>query len=304
MENTYHIPVLLKESVNALEISKDGCYVDVTFGGGGHSQYILSHLSSEGRLYSFDQDQDAWKNAQKLSETYHQFHLIKANFRFLEQELKKLGVNGIDGILADLGVSSYQFDTPERGFSFRFDAELDMRMNREQDKTAQTIINEYSEKDLHKIFGMYGEIKNAKTLAQHIVVGRKKKAILTVQDLKDAIESCIPKKETNKYLAQVFQALRIEVNEELVALEEMLLQTAKVLKKGGLLVVISYHSLEDRMVKNYLQKGKFFGEVEKDFYGNPIKPFQILEKLIVPSEEEIARNPRARSAKMRVAKKI
>jgi 16S rRNA (cytosine1402-N4)-methyltransferase len=177
-------------------------------------------------------------------------------------------------------------------------------MNREQDKTAQTIINEYSEKDLHKIFGMYGEIKNAKTLAQHIVVGRKKKAILTVQDLKDAIESCIPKKETNKYLAQVFQALRIEVNEELVALEEMLLQTAKVLKKGGLLVVISYHSLEDRMVKNYLQKGKFFGEVEKDFYGNPIKPFQILEKLIVPSEEEIARNPRARSAKMRVAKKI
>jgi len=304
MEQAYHIPVLLYPSVNALNIQSDGVYVDLTFGGGGHSKLILSLLSEKGKLYAFDQDQDAWENAKSIELSHKNFYLIKNNFRFLESELTRLDVKGVDGILADLGVSSHQFDTAERGFSFRFDADLDMRMNQEQRMNAQTIINEYSEKELHKIFGIYGEIKNAKTLAQTVVSNRKKKDIQTIEDLKKAIESCIPKREMNKYLAQVFQALRIEVNDELKVIEEMLLQSVNVLKKGGIIVVMSYHSLEDRLVKNFFQKGKFFGEVEKDFFGNAIKPFQILEKLIIPTEEEIERNPRARSAKMRVAKKL
>jgi len=304
MEQTYHVPVLLHQSVKALSIDKNGVYIDLTFGGGGHTKEILSNLLESGKLYSFDQDQDAWLNAVEIEKRYSNFHLIKNNFRYLEQEIKKLKIMGVDGILADLGVSSHQFDTAERGFSFRFDAELDMRMNQEQALTAQDIINEYSEKELHKIFGMYGEIKNAKTLAQTIMNNRKKKEIKTIQDLKNAIDSCIPKKEINKYLAQVFQALRIEVNDELKVIEEMLMQTVNVLKKGGKLVVISYHSLEDRLVKNFLQKGKFFGEVDKDFYGNEIKPFKVIEKLVIPSDDEIERNPRARSAKMRVAEKI
>jgi 16S rRNA (cytosine1402-N4)-methyltransferase len=305
MEQAYHIPVLLKQSVETLNIYSDGIYADLTFGGGGHTKEILTHLSDKGKLYSFDQDQDAWENAVDIKEKHPNFHLIKNNFRYLEQEIKKLQIIGeIDGILADLGVSSHQFDTAERGFSFRFEAELDMRMNQEQQLTAQNIVNEYSEKELHKIFGIYGEIKNAKTLANTVVNNRKKKEIITIQDLKNAIEGCIPKKEFNKYLAQVFQALRIEVNDELKVIEEMLIQSVSVLKKEGRLVVISYHSLEDRLVKNFFQKGKFFGEVEKDFYGNEIKPFKIIEKLIIPSEEEIERNPRARSAKMRVAEKL
>ncbi|KOY85318.1 ribosomal RNA small subunit methyltransferase H [bacterium 336/3] len=305
MEQAYHIPVLLKQSVEALNIYSDGIYADLTFGGGGHTKEILTHLSNKGKLYSFDQDQDAWENAVNIKEKYPNFYLIKNNFRHLEQEIKKLQIIGeLDGILADLGVSSHQFDTAERGFSFRFEAELDMRMNQEQQLTAQNIVNEYSEKELHKIFGIYGEIKNAKTLANTVVNNRKKKEIITIQDLKNAIEGCIPKKEFNKYLAQVFQALRIEVNDELKVIEEMLIQSVSVLKKEGRLVVISYHSLEDRLVKNFFQKGKFFGEVEKDFYGNEIKPFKIIEKLIIPSEEEIERNPRARSAKMRVAEKL
>jgi 16S rRNA (cytosine1402-N4)-methyltransferase len=304
MEQAYHVPVLLHQSVKALSIDKNGVYIDLTFGGGGHTKEILSNLLESGKLYSFDQDQDAWLNAVEIEKRYSNFHLIKNNFRYLEQEIKKLKIMGVDGILADLGVSSHQFDTAERGFSFRFDAELDMRMNQEQALTAQDIINEYSEKELHKIFGMYGEIKNAKTLAQTIMNNRKKKEIKTIQDLKNAIDSCIPKKEINKYLAQVFQALRIEVNDELKVIEEMLMQTVNVLKKGGKLVVISYHSLEDRLVKNFLQKGKFFGEVDKDFYGNEIKPFKVIEKLVIPSDDEIERNPRARSAKMRVAEKI
>lgn len=305
MEQAYHIPVLLNQSVEALNIYSDGIYADLTFGGGGHTKEILTHLSNKGKLYSFDQDQDAWENAVDIKEKYPNFYLIKNNFRHLEQEIKKLQIIGeLDGILADLGVSSHQFDTAERGFSFRFEAELDMRMNQEQQLTAQNIVNEYSEKELHKIFGIYGEIKNAKTLANTVVNNRKKKEIITIQDLKNAIEGCIPKKEFNKYLAQVFQALRIEVNDELKVIEEMLIQSVSVLKKEGRLVVISYHSLEDRLVKNFFQKGKFFGEVEKDFYGNEIKPFKIIEKLIIPSEEEIERNPRARSAKMRVAEKL
>ncbi|MCU0437813.1 MAG: 16S rRNA (cytosine(1402)-N(4))-methyltransferase RsmH [Raineya sp.] len=304
MEIAYHVPVLLKQSIEALKIHPNGIYADLTFGGGGHTKEILTHLSEEGQLYSFDQDQDAWENAISIKKNNSNFYLIKNNFRYLEQEIKKLEIGKIDGILADLGVSSHQFDTAERGFSFRFEADLDMRMNQEQRLTAQDIVNEYSEKELHKIFGIYGEIKNAKTLAQTIVNNRKKKEIITIQDLKNVIESCIPKKETNKYLAQLFQALRIEVNDELKVIEEMLLQSVNVLKTGGRLVVISYHSLEDRLVKNFFQKGKFFGEVEKDFYGNEIKPLKIIEKLIIPSEEEIERNPRARSAKMRVAEKI
>lgn len=307
MNLTYHIPVLLEESVRALLIvshSKQN-FVDATFGGGGHSSKILEKIFSKSILYAFDQDKDAWANAQKLSETYpNNFVLIKNNFRLLANLLKEQGVEQVNGILADLGVSSYQFDTADRGFSFRFDAELDMRMNQQQSKDAKMIVNEYTEKELHKIFGMYGEIKNARTLAITLSNARKKKTIKTINDFRVAIESCIPKKETNKYLAQTFQALRIEVNDEMKALEEMLLQTPQMLCKGARLVVISYHSLEDRLVKNFLQKGKFYGEVEKDFFGNEIKPFKIIEKMVLPTEEEIAKNPRARSAKMRVAEKI
>lgn len=306
MENTnYHIPVLLKPSIQyLLGSSKEGVFVDVTFGGGGHSKHILEQISSNAQLIAFDQDPDTWENARSLAERFVNFYFLKKNFRHLQTALRQIGVAKVDGILADLGVSSHQFDTPERGFSFRFEAKLDMRMNPNQKIDAAYIVNNYSEQNLHKIFGMYGEIKNARTLAQTLVKARSKNTIQTTQDLKKAITGCIPQKGVNKYLAQVFQALRIEVNEELQALEEFLLQAAEVLQKGGRLVVISYHSLEDRLVKNFLQKGKFFGEVEKDFYGNPIKPFDIIEKLIVPTEQEIQANPRARSAKMRVAEKI
>ena len=304
MENSnYHIPVLLEHSVNLLLKQSKGTFVDVTFGGGGHSKHILKKIPSSSQLISFDQDTDAWANAQAIEEEYKNFRLIKKNFRYLQTALQELNITKVSGILADLGVSSHQFDTPERGFSFRFEADLDMRMNQNQEIDAQYVINNYSEQDLHKIFGMYGEIKNARTLAQTLVKARAQSLIKTTEDLKKSILVCTPKKETNKYLAQVFQALRIEVNEELKALEEFLLQTIEVLEKGGRLVIISYHSLEDRLVKNFLQKGKFFGEIEKDFYGNPITPFGIIEKLIVPNEEEIQTNPRARSAKMRVAEK-
>ena len=305
MENkNYHIPVLLRTSVQYLLKNKEGVFIDVTFGGGGHSSHILEEIPENSKLIAFDQDPDAWENAKKIESKFKNFQLLKRNFRHLQTALKDIHVTQVDGILADLGVSSHQFDTPERGFSFRFEANLDMRMNQSQEVDAAYIVNNYSEQNLHKIFGMYGEIKNAKTLAQTLVKARSKNSIKTTQDLKKAIITCIPQKGTNKYLAQVFQALRIEVNEELKALEEFLLQAAEVLRKGGRLVIISYHSLEDRMVKNFLQKGKFFVEVEKDFYGNPIKPFEITEKLIVPTEPEIQANPRARSAKMRVAERI
>jgi 16S rRNA (cytosine1402-N4)-methyltransferase len=300
----YHQPVLLEQSVEKLVHKQEGIYVDVTFGGGGHSRHLLEEISENAKLIAFDQDADAQQNAIDLEKNYPNFRFIKQNFRFLQKSLQEIGITQVDGILADLGVSSHQFDTPERGFSFRFDARLDMRMNQTQEIDAAYVVNNYSEQELHKIFGMYGEIKNAKTLAQTIVKTRKIKTIATTQDLKNAIADCLPKKEINKYLAQVFQALRIEVNQELKALEEFLLQTADVLAPDGRLVIISYHSLEDRLVKNFLQKGKFYGEVEKDFYGNPIKPFELIEKLIVPTEQEIAVNPRARSAKMRVAKRV
>lgn len=304
MENKiYHIPVLLKPSVGyLLGSNREGVFVDATFGGGGHSGYILENISENAQLIAFDQDPDAWENAKKIEK--QNFHLIKKNFRCLKEALKELNISAVDGILADLGVSSHQFDTPERGFSFRFEANLDMRMNQSQEIDAAYIVNNYTEQNLHKIFGMYGELKNAKTLAQTLVRARSKKNIRTTEDLKEAISDCLPNKDTNKYLAQVFQALRIEVNEELKVLEEFLLQAAEVLQKGGRLVLISYHSLEDRLVKNFLQKGKFFGELEKDFFGNPIRPFKLIEKLIVPTEQEIQSNPRARSAKMRVAERI
>lgn len=300
----YHIPVLLQESIEWLITDKNGIYVDVTFGGGGHSEAILRHISPQAQLFSFDQDTDALVNAEKLQLNYSNFTFILSNFRYLQNELQKRNIRQVTGILADLGVSSHQFDTAERGFSFRFNALLDMRMDKTQALTAQKVLKEYSEKELHRILGMYGEIRNAKTLARSIVNFRKKQKIEITEDLLKAIEKCLPHQEKNKYLAQLFQALRIEVNDELQALQEMLIQSSEMLTSKGRLVVLSYHSLEDRLVKNFMQKGKFWGEVEKDLYGNPIKPLEMLGKVILPTEREILQNPRARSAKMRVAEKL
>ena len=298
----YHKPVLLAESVEALAIKPEGVYVDVTFGGGGHSAEIVKQLKS-GQLYGFDQDEDAEKEAEKLNSSA--FTFVRANFRYLKKYLRLYGVKQVDGILADLGVSSYQFDTSERGFSTRFDGPLDMRMDTGGGKTAKDILQDYAEEDLHKLFGIYGEVKNARTLARTIVQKRASQELDTIGQFKEVIASCMPKGKENKYLAQVFQALRMEVNDEMKALEEMLLQTAEVLKPGGRLVVISYHSLEDRLVKNFIQKGKFFGDVEKDFFGNEIKPFAAVQrKPITPSAAELQENNRSRSAKLRVAEKI
>jgi 16S rRNA (cytosine1402-N4)-methyltransferase len=296
----YHNPVMLQECMEGLNIKPDGIYVDVTFGGGGHSREILKHLGPKGRLLAFDQDADAQKNLPKDD----RLTFIDQNFRYLKNNCRLQGAIPADGILADLGVSSHQFDQPERGFSIRFDADLDMRMDQGSSLTAKQIVNTYTEEQLHRIFGIYGEIKNAKTLSQTLVTQRLNKPIDTVDELKKAISKLIPKGKENKYLAQVFQALRIEVNQELEALKEFLEQTVDVLKKEGRLVVMSYHSLEDRLVKNFIGKGKFQGEVEKDFFGNPIKPLEsITRKAIVASEEEIKLNNRARSAKLRIAEK-
>ncbi|HEY1060703.1 MAG TPA: 16S rRNA (cytosine(1402)-N(4))-methyltransferase RsmH [Daejeonella sp.] len=296
----YHNPVMLQECMEGLNIKPDGIYVDVTFGGGGHSREILKRLGPKGRLLAFDQDADAQKNLPKDD----RLTFIDQNFRYLKNNCRLQGAIPADGILADLGVSSHQFDQPERGFSIRFDADLDMRMDQGSSLTAKQIVNTYSEEKLHRIFGIYGEIKNAKTLAQTLVTQRLNKPIDTVDELKKAISKLIPKGKENKYLAQVFQALRIEVNQELEALKEFLEQTVDVLKAQGRLVVMSYHSLEDRLVKNFIAKGKFQGEVEKDFFGNQIKPLEsITRKAIVASEEEIKLNNRARSAKLRIAVK-
>lgn len=296
----YHNPVMLKECIEGLNIKPDGVYVDVTFGGGGHSREILKHLGPKGRLLAFDQDADAQKNIPKDD----RLTFIDQNFRYLKNNCRLQGAISADGILADLGVSSHQFDQPERGFSIRFDADLDMRMDQAGSLTAKEVVNGYSEEQLHRIFGIYGEIKNAKTLAHTLVTQRLNKPIETVQDLKAAIARLIPKGKENKYLAQVFQALRIEVNQELEALKEFLEQTVDVLKPQGRLVVMSYHSLEDRLVKNFIARGKFHGEVEKDFFGNQIKPFEsLVRKAIVASDEEIKVNNRARSAKLRIAVK-
>jgi len=297
----YHIPVMLAQCIEGLQINPSGVYVDVTFGGGGHSKAILENLKN-GKLAAFDQDADAAKNAKAIDDK--QLLFIPANFRYLTKYLRLNGIKQVDGILADLGVSSHQFDTAERGFSIRFDANLDMRMNQQTGLTAAEIVNTYSEADLHKIFGMYGEIKNAKSLAQQIIRNRSAKKIETIYELKDGVRNLVKRGEENKYFAQMFQALRIEVNDELTALQDFLTQTAEVLKPGGRLVVMSYHSLEDRLVKNFIGKGKFFGEAEKDFYGNEIKPFKSITRKPVEADAlEIAQNNRARSAKLRIAEK-
>jgi 16S rRNA (cytosine1402-N4)-methyltransferase len=298
---SYHKPVMLRECLEALNIDPEGIYVDATFGGGGHSIAILEKLKG-GRLVVFDQDDDAKKEAEKIE--HRSFTFCQANFRYMKQYLKLHGVSKVNGILADLGISSHQIDSAERGFSTRFDGPLDMRMDQRSKITAAKILNEYSETELHKIFGMYGELKNAKTAAKTVVEQRKIKPFKTTLDLKEALQSITPRGKENKYFAQVFQALRIEVNEEMQALEDFLHQCGDVMEKEGRLVVMSYHSLEDRMVKNYINTGKVFGEVEKDFFGNKIKPFEaVTRKPIEASEEEIEENNRARSAKLRVAKR-
>lgn len=301
MENSYHVPVMLKECIEGLNINPSGVYVDVTFGGGGHSRELLKNLGKDGVLIAFDQDPDAQRN--KIDDP--RFIFVDQNFGFLKNNLRLLGYKQVDGILADLGVSSFQFNEPSRGFSTRFDADLDMRMDKARALTAAVVLNTYEEDKLHKIFGIYGEVKNAKSLARTIVTARISNPIQTLADFKSVIAAHIPKGKEHKYMAQVFQALRIEVNAEIEVLESFLEQTATVLKPGGRLVVMSYHSLEDRPVKNFIAKGKFRGEVEKDFFGNEQKPFKtITRKAIVASEAELAMNSRSRSAKLRIGEKI
>ncbi|AUD01245.1 16S rRNA (cytosine(1402)-N(4))-methyltransferase RsmH [Spirosoma pollinicola] len=298
----YHEPVLLQACIDGLNLQPGGTYVDITFGGGGHSREILNQLE-DGKLFGFDQDVDARANAQAIADPRLTF--VASNFRNIKRYLRLYKAEQVDGILADLGISSHQIDTPERGFSTRYDADLDMRMNQQADKTARDVINDYTEADLHRILGMYGEITNARTAASALVSARSNRSINTVNDLKAALQRLAPRGKENKYFAQVFQALRIEVNEELQALEEFLEQVPDILKPGGRLVVMSYHSLEDRLVKNFINKGKFQGDVEKDLFGNDIKPLQsVTRKPIEASPEETARNPRARSAKLRIAEKI
>ncbi len=295
----YHTPVLLHESVQGLNLRPNGTYVDVTFGGGGHSQLILSQLT-DGHLFGFDQDQDAAKN----SFDDPRFTFIPQNFKYLKNFLLLHQQNKVDGILADLGVSSYQFDVPEKGFSTRFDGLLDMRMDQNNPISASDIVNSYSVEDLSKIFVTYGELRNAYRMALSIVEARAIKPITTTTDLKQAVKKQLPFGKENKYLAQLFQALRIEVNQEMQALETLLQQACDVLRPGGRLVVISYHSLEDRMVKNFMKSGKLSGEAEKDFFGNNLSPFQLItRKAIVPDAAEIERNSRARSAHLRIAEK-
>lgn len=299
----YHVPVMLKECIEGLNIKPDGIYVDVTFGGGGHSKEILKHLSEAGKLFGFDQDVDAKVNAEAIEN--RSFTFVQANFRYLKRYLKLHGVKQVDGILADLGISSHQIDEASRGFSTRGDAELDMRMDRSAAKSAKTVVNEYEEKELHKILGIYGEIRNAKSVASAIVSQRFSKPFQTTFDLIELLKKFAPRGKENKYYAQVFQAIRIEVNEEMAVLEDFLSQSAEVLKPGGRLVVMSYHSLEDRMVKNYINKGKVFGEVEKDFFGNELKPFRAINrKPVTANQQELTENSRSRSAKLRVAECI
>ncbi|MBA6155967.1 16S rRNA (cytosine(1402)-N(4))-methyltransferase RsmH [Tenacibaculum sp. S7007] len=293
----YHSPVLLKESVDALNIKEDGVYVDVTFGGGGHSREILSRLGENGRLFAFDQDPDAQQN--KIDDD--RFVLIGENFRFISRFLRFYGVKKVDGVLADLGVSSHQFDEAERGFSTRFDADLDMRMDQKSDLSAKKIINKYEEKELADILFLYGELRSARALAKTIVEAREEEDIETSFQLKEVLQKHLPKAKEHKILAQIFQAVRIEVNQELEVLKEFLEQMPKLLNDDGRLSVISYHSLEDRLVKRFIRTGLFVGEPEKDFYGNISVPMQKVGKMIVPTKEEIKVNNRARSAKLRIA---
>jgi len=297
---TYHVPVLLQESVDGLDIKPDGVYVDVTFGGGGHSREILSRLGKNGHLYSFDQDEDAEKNI--LND--NRFTFVRSNFRYLHNWMRYYGVEQIDGLLADLGVSSHHFDDETRGFSFRFDAPLDMRMNKRSGITAAEILNNYEEERLADIFYIYGELKNARKIATTIIKARNEKAIETTGDLIQITESLFQREREKKETAKLFQALRIEVNHEMEALKEMLYGAQEVLREGGRLSVITYHSLEDRIVKNIMKAGNAEGKVRQDFFGRTESPFrQISNKVIVPNEEEQLRNPRSRSAKLRVAER-
>ena len=296
----YHSPVLLNESVNGLAIKKNGVYVDVTFGGGGHSRKILQHLGPEGRLFAFDQDKDALSNTIKDD----RFVLINENFKFMKRFLRFHGVKAVDGILADFGVSSYQFDAPERGFSIRFDAPLDMRMNQEDKLSAKTIVDSYSEEELRRIFWDFGELRSAPAIARTIVEARSERPIETTFELKKLLHKFLPRGKNNKILAQIYQAIRIEVNNELEVLKLFLIASKELLKTEGRLSVISYHSLEDRLVKRFIRNGMFQGEPERDVFGNYSVPLEKVGKLIVPTAEEIKINNRARSAKLRIAKKI
>lgn len=295
----YHNPVLLSATVDGLNIKPDGIYVDVTFGGGGHSKEIMKRLGPNGKLFGFDQDEDAISNA--LNDD--RFVLIPENFRYIKRFLRFHNVKSVDGILADLGVSSHQFDIPERGFSTRFDAELDMRMSKKNDLDAFKVVNEYDEANLKRVFLDYGELKIAPALARTIIETREKRKIKTTDELKLVLSKFLPDQFKNKILAQIYQAIRIEVNQEMDVLKEFLEQSLEILKPEGRLSVISYHSLEDRLVKRFMKNGMFEGEPERDFYGNFSVPFKIIEKLIVPDDAEIKINNRARSAKLRVAEK-
>ncbi|WP_053189050.1 16S rRNA (cytosine(1402)-N(4))-methyltransferase RsmH [Sunxiuqinia dokdonensis] len=300
MEQPYHIPVLLNESIEGLNIQKDGDYVDVTFGGGGHSCELLKSIDT-GRLFGFDQDEDAAANAFDDP----RFIFVRHNFKYIRNFLRYHGVEKVDGILADLGVSSHDFDVAERGFSFRFSGALDMRMNRDSKTTAADVVNDYPEEQLIKIFREYGEVDNAYRLTKQIVAARQLQPIKTIDQFKSVISDCVSKKNEAKYLAKVFQALRIETNGELEVLKDFLVQSAELLKPGGRLVVITYHSLEDRLVKNFIKAGNFEGKQDKDFYGNVSSVLKAVNrKVIIPNDEEIARNPRARSAKLRIAEKV
>ena len=298
---TYHVPVLLKESVDGLDIQPGGIYVDVTFGGGGHSKEILSQLGKKGHLYSFDQDADAEKNI--VSDD--RFTFIRSNFRYIDNWMHYYGVEHIDGLLADLGVSSHHFDDETRGFSFRFDdAPLDMRMNKRAGQTAADILNKYTEERLADILYLYGELKNARRLAKAICESRQQQAIATAADFAKVIEPLMNSEREKKDMAKVYQALRIEVNHEMDALRDMLKGATELLRKGGRLSVITYHSLEDRIVKNMMKAGNADGKVEQDFFGRINAPYRLINKLTTPSEEELERNPRSRSAKLRIAEKI
>lgn len=296
----YHNPVLLKETVNGLDIKPNGVYVDVTFGGGGHSKEILERLDEEGKLYAFDQDPDAQQNS--LDDK--RFVLIPENFRYIKRFLRFHGVKKVDGILGDFGVSSHQFDVAERGFSTRFESDLDMRMNQKDSLSAYNVVNEYSEEQLRGVFWQYGELRSAPKLARTIIDARTNESIKTSEQLKKVLRHFLPAHREHKILAQIYQAIRIEVNQEIEALKEFLLQTEPLLDSGGRISLISYHSLEDRLVKRYIRNGLFEGDPEKDMYGNFEVPFKKVGKLIIPDKEEIQRNNRARSAKLRIAEKI
>ena len=297
----YHIPALLQETVDGLNIKPDGVYVDATFGGGGHSKEILAQLGEKGRLFGFDQDAEAYDNT--LNDD--RFTFVRSNFRYLKNFLKYYQIEKIDGILGDLGVSSHHFDDEDRGFSFRYDSQLDMRMNRSANQTAADILNNYDEQELARIFYLYGELRTSRKIASSIIFARQKQSIATVNDFLQIMERYTQRDKEKKVLAQAFQALRIEVNKELDALSEMLQQSVEHLSIGGRICIISYHSLEDRIVKNFFRSGNIEGKIEKDFYGNPITDLKVINrKVIIPTEEEQRKNPRSRSAKLRVAEKV